>query len=95
MSSQKLLIFIYFLYGLKFWEEYDIMDLERSDKIKAGLQRSFQSGKSAKASIVCYGYRVDSKGKLQSYPAEALMCFTFLRGLPLVTALGKYPMHCF
>lgn len=47
------------------------MDTIRSDKIKAGLQRSFRSGKSAKASIVCYGYRVDSKGNLQIYPAEA------------------------
>lgn len=71
MSSQKLLIFIYLPYRLKFWEEYDIMDTIRSDKIKAGLQRSFRSGKSAKASIVCYGYRVDSKDNLQIYPAEA------------------------
>ncbi len=47
------------------------MDTIRSDKIKAGLQRSFRSGKSAKASIVCYGYRVDSKDNLQIYPAEA------------------------
>lgn len=89
MSSQKLLIFIYFLYGLKFWEEYDIMDLARSDKIKAGLQRSFQSGKSAKASIVCYGYRVDSKGKLQIYPAEAAHVLYIFERFAAGDSLGK------
>ena len=47
------------------------MHTTRSDKIKAGLQRSFRSGKSAKASIACYGYRVGPKGKLQICSAEA------------------------
>ena len=89
MSSQKLLIFIYLLYRLKFWEEYDIMELTRSDKIKAGLQRSFQSGKSAKASIVCYGYRVDSKGKLQTYSAEAAHVLYIFERFAAGDSLGK------
>lgn len=47
------------------------MDTIRSEQIKAGLQKSFRSGKSAKASTVCYGYKVDSKGKLQICSTEA------------------------
>jgi hypothetical protein len=89
MSSQKLLIFIYLLYRLKFWEGYDIMIMTRSDKIKAGLQRSFQSGKSAKASIVCYGYRVDSKGKLQIYPVEAAHVLFIFERFASGNSLGK------
>ena len=89
MSSQKLLIFIYLLYRLKFWEEYDIMDTTRSDRIKAGLQKSFRSGKSAKASIVCYGYRVDSKGKLQTYSAEAAHVLYIFERFAAGDSLGK------
>ncbi len=47
------------------------MDTAKSEQIKAGLQKSFRSGKSSKASTVCYGYRVDSKSKLKIYPDEA------------------------
>ena len=47
------------------------MNIEKSERIKAGLQKSFRSGKSAKASTVCYGYKVSSDGQLQVYPAEA------------------------
>ena len=65
------------------------MELTRSDKIKAGLQRSFQSGKSAKASIVCYGYRVDSKGKLQTYSAEAAHVLYIFERFAAGDSLGK------
>ena len=65
------------------------MDLARSDKIKAGLQRRFRSGKSAKASIVCYGYRVNSKGKLQIYPAEAAHVLYIFERFAAGDSLGK------
>ena len=61
----------------------------RSDRIKAGLQKSFRSGKSAKASIVCYGYRVDSKGKLQIYPAEAAHVLYIFERFATGDSLGK------
>lgn len=67
------------------------MDLARSDKIKAGLQRSFQSGKSAKASIVCYGYKVDSNGKLQTYSAEAAHVLYVFERFAAGDSLGKIP----
>ncbi len=51
------------------------MDMTRSGQIKAGLQKSFRSGKSAKASTVCYGYRVTTEGDLIVYPAEAIYVF--------------------
>jgi len=44
----------------------------KSEQIKAGLQKSFRSGKSAKASTVCYGYKVTSEGNLLVYPSEAI-----------------------
>lgn len=65
------------------------MDTTRSDRIKAGLQRSFRSGKSAKASIVCYGYRVDSKGKLQTYSAEAAHVLYIFERFAAGDSLGK------
>ena len=65
------------------------MDTTRSDRIKAGLQKSFRSGKSAKASIVCYGYRVDSKGKLQIYPAEAAHVLYIFERFATGDSLGK------
>lgn len=65
------------------------MGTTRSDKIKAGLQRSFQSGKSAKASIVCYGYKVDSKGKLQTYSAEAAHVLYIFERFAAGDSLGK------
>ena len=65
------------------------MNTTRSDRIKAGLQKSFRSGKSTKASIVCYGYRVDSKGKLQTYPAEAAHVFYIFERFAAGDSLGK------
>ena len=65
------------------------MDLARSDKIKAGLQRSFQSGKSAKASIVCYGYKVDPRGKLQISSSEAAHVRYIFERFAAGDSLGK------
>lgn len=47
------------------------MEMTKSEQIRAGLQRSFQSGTSAKASTVCYGYKVSRTGELVIDPAEA------------------------
>jgi len=45
-----------FISQLKFREEYVTMELTKSERIRAGLQRSFQSGTIAKTSTVGYGH---------------------------------------
>ena len=65
------------------------MDTTRSNRIKAGLQKSFRSGKSAKASIVCYGYRVGSKGTLQINPVEAAHVRYIFERFAAGDSLGK------
>ena len=40
------------------------MEMSKSEQIRAGLQKSFQSGTSAKVSTVCYGYKVTRSGEL-------------------------------
>ena len=56
------------------------MEIAKSEQIRAGLQKSFQSGTSAKTSTVCYGYNVTHAGELVIDPTEAniviLECFT-------------------
>ena len=47
------------------------MELTKSEQIRAGLRKSFQSGTSAKASTVRYGYKVSRAGELVIDPAEA------------------------
>lgn len=47
------------------------MEMSKSEQIRAGLQKSFQSGTSAKASTVCYGYKVSQSGKLVIDSTEA------------------------
>ena len=47
------------------------MELTKSEQIRAGLQKSFQSGTSAKASTVCYGYKVSRDRRLVVDSAEA------------------------
>lgn len=60
------------------------MELTKSEQIRAGLQKSFQSGSSAKASTICYGYKVTRAGAFAIDPAEAgtvLFIFhRFMRG---------------
>jgi len=65
---------------LKFGKEYATMELTKSEQIRIGLQESFQSGKSAKASTACYGYRVTPSGELAVDSAEAkIVAFIFER----------------
>ena len=61
---------VYYL-ELKFGKEYATMEMTKSEQIRAGLQKSFQSGSSAKASTVCYGYKVSHAGELVIDPTEA------------------------
>ena len=65
------------------------MDITRSEQIKAGLQKSFCSGKSAKASTVCYGYRVTAQGDLVVYPAEAIYVFHIFERFAAGDSLGQ------
>ena len=65
------------------------MDTTRSEQIKAGLQKSFHSGKSAKASTVCYGYRTTAEGDLIVYPAEAIYVFHIFERFAAGDSLGK------
>ena len=65
------------------------MDMTKSDQIKAGLQKSFHSGKSAKASTVCYGYRTTAEGDLIVYPAEAIYVFHIFERFAAGDSLGK------
>lgn len=65
------------------------MEMTRSEQIKAGLQKSFRSGKSAKASTVCYGYRVTAEGDLMVYPAEAIYVFHIFERFATGDSLGK------
>ncbi len=51
---------------------HDIMDTNRSELIKNGLKKSFQSSSSAKASTSCYGYKTTTDGNLIVYPVEAI-----------------------
>ena len=65
------------------------MEMTRSEQIKAGLQKSFRSGKSAKASTVCYGYRVTAEGDLIVYPVEAIYVFHIFERFAAGDSLGK------
>lgn len=54
------------------------MERTKSEQIRAGLQKSFQSGTSAKASTVCYGYKVTQTGELAIEQTEAsIVTFIF------------------
>ena len=65
------------------------MEMTKSEQIRAGLQKNFQSGTSAKASTVCYGYKVTHAGELVINPIEAnivlFLFHSFLNG----DSLGK------
>ena len=89
MHNFRVVHFISQLYGLKLLEECDTMDTTRSEQIKASLQKSFRSGKSAKASTVCYGYRITAEGNLMVYPAEAIYVFHIFERFAAGDSLGK------
>ena len=65
------------------------MDTTRSEQIKTGLQKSFHSGKSAKASTVCYGYRITAKDDLMVYPAEAIYVFHIFERFDAGDSIGN------
>lgn len=65
------------------------MELTKSEQIRAGLQRSFQSGSSAKASTVCYGYKVSHTGELVIDPTEATIVLFIFHHFMNGDSLGK------
>lgn len=65
------------------------MELTKSEQIRAGLQRSFQSGSSAKASTVCYGYKVSHTGELVIDPTEAAIVLFIFHYFMNGSSLGK------
>ena len=75
MDLAQLLGCAFYYLELKFRKEYATMEMTKSEQIWAGLQKSFQSGSSAKASTICYGYRLTSSGELAVYPTEAIIVF--------------------
>ena len=65
------------------------MELTKSEQIRAGLQRSFQSGTAAKASTVCYGYKVSHTGELVIDPTEATIVLYIFHRFMNGDSLGK------
>lgn len=65
------------------------MKMTKSEQIRAGLQKSFQSGSSAKASTVCYGYRLTASGELVVSPTEAVIVFYIFECFEAGDSLGK------
>lgn len=65
------------------------MELTKSEQIRAGLQRSFQSGTSAKASTVCYGYTLSRTGELVIDPTEANIVLFIFHHFMNGDSLGK------
>lgn len=65
------------------------MEMTKSEQIQAGLQRSFQSGTSAKASTVCYGYKVSRTGELVINPTEANIVLFIFHHFMNGNSLGK------
>ena len=65
------------------------MKLTKSEQIRVGLQKSFQRGASAKASTVCYGYRLCSSGELGVYPTEAVIVFYIFERFEAGNSYGK------
>lgn len=65
------------------------MEMTKSEQILAGLQRSFQNGTSAKASTVCYGYKVSRTGGLVIDPTEANIVYFIFHRFMNGDSLGK------
>lgn len=74
---------------LKFGKEYVTMEMTKSEQIRVGLRKSFQSGSSAKASTVCYGYRLTLSGELIVYPTEAVIVFYIFERFEAGDSYGK------
>lgn len=65
------------------------MEISKSEQIRAGLQKSFQSGTSSKASTVCYGYKVTQSGVLVINSAEAKVVTFIFHQFISGNSLGK------
>ncbi len=65
------------------------MEMTKSEQIRAGLQRSFQRGSSAKASTICYGYQLTPSGELAVYPMEAVIVFYIFERFEAGDSYGK------
>lgn len=65
------------------------MELTKSEQIRVELQRSFQSGTSAKASTVCYGYTLSRTGELVIDPTEANTALFIFHHFMNGDSLGK------
>ena len=65
------------------------MELTKSEQIRAGLQKSFQSGTSAKAATVCYGYKVSCTGEVVIDPIEAKIVLFIFHHFMNGDSLGK------
>lgn len=57
------------------------MKTTKSEQIRAGFHKSFQSGTSATVLTVCYGYKVTHGGELVIDPIEAKHCIFYLLSL--------------
>jgi len=68
---------------------HDTMDTNRSELIKNGLKKSFQSGSSSKASTSCYGYKATTEGNLIVYPIEAIYVIHIFDRFVAGDSLGK------
>lgn len=65
------------------------MEMTKSEQIRAGLQKSFQSGISAKASTICYGYKSTRAGELVIDPIEANIVLFIFHHFMNGDSLGK------
>ena len=65
------------------------MEMTKGEQIRAGLQKSFQSGTFAKASTVCYGYKITQSGELVIDSAEAKVVTFIFRQSMSGNSLGK------
>ncbi len=65
------------------------MDTNRSELIKNGLKKRFQSGSSSKASTSCYGYKATTEGNLIVYPIEAIYVIHIFDRFVAGDSLGK------
>ena len=67
--------------------------MTKSEQIRAGLHKSFKSGSSAKASTICYGYRLTSSGESIVYPTEAVIVFYIFERFEAGDSYGKILLH--
>ena len=62
---------------------------QKSESIKAGLRKSFQSGNAKMAKRKCYGYNIDSHGDLIIDPEEAMVVQWIFEEYAEGKSLGK------